>query len=99
LEPWEVDSEREEGVHGVVLAGMREERDEDDPPLIFLTKRYGLLLLGSTWAATGPVVGWNGGLLGQVMSFSPFFLFCFYFLFYIFNLNSYLNSILFVNNW
>jgi hypothetical protein len=57
---------------------MRKEGDEDDPPLIFLTKRYGLLLLGSTWAATGPVVGWNGGLLGQVMSFSFFsFLFLF----------------------
>jgi hypothetical protein len=30
LEPWEIDSEREEGVHGVVLAGMREEEDEDN---------------------------------------------------------------------
>jgi hypothetical protein len=55
LEPWEVDSEREEGVHGVVLAGMREEGDEDD-----LLRSFGRR---GKWAGPGRGLGRAGGLL------------------------------------
>jgi hypothetical protein len=74
-----------ESKHGFVLAGMREERDEDD-----LVRRYfDEGVSGLSWAgAVGPIVGLLGGLHGQVSPGKVFPLFSiFYFLFSIFYLN------------
>jgi hypothetical protein len=82
-----------ESKHGFVLAGMREERDEDD-----LVRRYfDEGVSGLSWAgAVGPIVGLLGGLHGQVSPgkvFSPLFYFLFSVLYFLFesDLNSNLN--------
>jgi hypothetical protein len=80
VELGEVDSEREEEEHGVVLAGMREERMRTIPPLVDIQRRgiglLGGLVMGCCWAP-------QLGCYGQVSPgrfFSPFpFLFSFLF--------------------
>jgi hypothetical protein len=62
VELGEVDSEREEEEHGVVLAGMREERMRTIPPLVDIsTKGYWAARWAGFGLRLGPVLGHSTG--------------------------------------